>query len=126
MARILLIEDEELVRFTLRRILEDVGYEVFEASDGEEGVSKFKEMASKSKPTDVVVTDIFMPKQDGFETINEIKKIKPYAKIVAITGGGVLDSKEFLKMANFLGANEILAKPFLPGDLLEAVDRCLQ
>ena len=63
MAKILLIDDEELVRSTLRLVLEDGGHEVFEASDGEEGVSKFMEMASKSKS--VNVTDQISPPRAG-------------------------------------------------------------
>ena len=127
MARVLLIDNEKLVRFSLRFILEDGGHEVFEASDGEEGVSKFKEMASISKPINVVVTDIIMPKKNGYETIAEIQDIMRDVKIIAISGGGGADPKEILDIStNFLGVDQVLAKPFLSEELLKAVDRCLQ
>ena len=75
MATVLLIEDEELVRYTLRRILEEGGHEVFEASDGEEGLSEFKMMAKAGKPIDVVVTDILMPKKHGYEFIRDANSL---------------------------------------------------
>ena len=127
MARILLIEDEKLARFTLRRILEDGGHEVFEASDGEEGLSKFKEMASKSRPTDVVVTDILMPKKNGYMMISEIQGIIRDVKIIAISGGGGADPKVLLDIStDYLGVDQVLAKPFLPEELLKAVNHCLE
>ena len=127
MAKILLIDDEEIVRSCLRFVLENGGHEVFEASDGEEGVSKFKEMASISKPINVVVTDILMPKKNGYETIAEIQDIMRDVKIIAISGGGGADPKEILDIStNFLGVDQVLVKPVLSEELLKAVDHCLQ
>ena len=127
MAKILLIDDEELVRSTLRLVLEDGGHEVFEASDGEEGVSKFMEMASKSKSVNVVVIDILMPKKNGFETIFEIQGIMRDVKIIAISGGGGADPKEILDFSkSILGVNQVLKKPFLNEELLTAVNHCLE
>lgn len=126
MARILLIDDEETARFTLRQLLEAAGHEVFEAIDGEEGVSKFKEMAANAEPTDVVVTDIFMPKKNGYLTIDEIQSINRDVKIIAISGGGGSDPQKHLDVSkDFMGVDQTLAKPFLPADLLKAVDHCL-
>ena len=125
MARILLIEDEELVRFSLRRVLEEAGHDVFEASDGEEGVSEFKSMITESMPTDVVITDILMPIKHGYETIAEIQGISPDAKIIAISGGEGVDPKVILDISKTLGVEQILAKPFALEDLFDAVNSCL-
>ena len=124
-ARVLLIEDEELVRFSLCRILESGGHVVFEASDGGEGISKFQDMIDASQPPGVVITDIFMPNEDGYNVIAKIREISPDAKIIVISGGGGNDPKIFLGKSSSLGADHILSKPFMPDTLLEAVDHCL-
>lgn len=127
MARILLIEDEEMVRYSLRCALESEGHEVFEAIDGEDGVSKFKELAAAPNPADIVITDILMPKKHGYDAISEIRDISPETKIIAISGGGGgdFDPKAFVDMSGFLGADRILAKPFSSEEFLSAVNDCL-
>lgn len=125
MAKVLLIEDEEMVRFSLRAVLESDGHEVVEASDGDEGVSQFKKLAKSSQPMDLVVTDILMPKKHGYDTITEIRKISPDMKIIAISGGGEVNPKVFLDMSGFLGADQVLSKPFSSAELLTAVKECL-
>ena len=60
MARILIIEDEEPIRFILKNMLEEKGYEVLEASNGEVGTSIFE-----SAPVDLVITDLYMPEKTG-------------------------------------------------------------
>ena len=125
MARILLIEDDEMVRFALRLALEEEGHDIVEASDGKEGVSEFKSMIAGSMPTDVVITDILMPKKHGYETIAEIQGISPDAKIIAISGGGGVDPKVILDISKSLGVEQILAKPIALEDLFDAVNSCL-
>ncbi|HEX9701854.1 MAG TPA: response regulator [Rhodospirillales bacterium] len=125
MARILVIEDDELVRISLRRALESQGHDVYEAADGEEGVSEFLAMVRHAQQTDVIVTDILMPKKDGYDTINEIREIMPEAKIVAMSGGGNVNPKVFLDISSYIGVNRVLAKPFSTEDLIEAVNDCL-
>lgn len=125
MARVLLIEDEEMVRFSLRAVLESDGHEVVEASDGDEGVAQFKKLAKTTRPTDIVVTDILMPKKHGYDTISEIREVSPDMKIIAISGGGDVNPKVFLEMSDFLGADCVLAKPFSSAELLTAVRECL-
>mgnify|MGYP002526741450 FL=1 len=68
-AKILLIEDEEMVRYSLRCALESEGHEVFEAIDGEDGVSRFKELAAQPNPADIVITDILMPKKQDRKSV---------------------------------------------------------
>lgn len=125
MARILLIEDEDLVRVSLRQVLEKEGHEVFEAGDGAEGVSGFRTMAKDLKATDVVITDILMPVKDGYDAITEIREITPDAKIIAISGGGNTNPKVLLDISSALGADRVLAKPFSTEEFLNAVNHCL-
>ncbi|NQU58348.1 MAG: response regulator [Rhodospirillales bacterium] len=125
MARILLIEDEEFTRFSLLQILESGGHDVFEASDGGEGISEFQNMVDGFQPPEVVVTDILMPTVSGYEVIKKLREISPGAKIIVISGGGGKDPSVFLNISSSLGADHVLAKPFMPEKLLEAVDHCL-
>ena len=125
MARILLIEDEDLVRVSLRQVLEKEGHEVFEAADGEEGVAEFRTMARHFKASDVVIADILMPVKDGYDTITEIREIMPKAKIIAISGGGNVNPKVLLDISSVLGADRVLSKPFSTEEFLDAVNHCL-
>ena len=92
MARILIIDDEEKFRKMLRQMLERAGHEVVEAPDGKEGVKLYRE-----KLTDLIITDIFMPEKEGIQTIKELKRDFPEAKIIAISGGGRNGLFYFLK-----------------------------
>lgn len=115
--RVLVIDDEDLVRDTLRRALETAGIEVVVATDGREGLRAYL-----ANPTDVVVTDILMPEKEGIETIIELKRQHPDVKIVAISGGDRTGNTDFLKMAGLLGADRILQKPFRPKELLATIE----
>ena len=78
-----------------------------EAEDAPEAMRAIK----RQKP-DMVVTDIIMPDQDGIGTINELKKRYPEIKIIAISGGGRMLSKDYLGIAKILGADYTFTKPF--------------
>jgi CheY-like chemotaxis protein len=112
-ARILVVDDEDEVRLSLRRMLESAGYEVLEASDGQEAMK-----VCRSRPLDLVITDIFMPGQEGMETIQALRREFPSVKIIAITGKA---SEVYLKTARLLGAQATLQKPLRLDPLLEAV-----
>ncbi len=116
MQTILIIDDERQTREVIHQILECDGYTVLQAENGREGMELFNE-----QPTDLVITDIIMPEQEGFETIRELKKTHPSARIIAISGGGRMCSANYLDMAKKLGAHQILKKPFKRNELLEAV-----
>ena len=120
MARILLIDDEELVRFSLRQILEIDGHEVDEAVDGVEGLRHIRETTY-----DLVITDILMPGKEGVETIIEAKQDQPKLKIIAISGGGRFGNYDFLQLAQQFGADAILPKPFNRTRLSEMVNNVL-
>ena len=106
MERVLIVDDEELVRVTVRQILENAGYETSEASDGQQALDDYKE----SRP-DLVITDIIMPNKEGIETIIELRAMDPEAKIIAISGGGRIGANDYLELAKRLGANKVIAKP---------------
>ncbi len=110
--RILIVDDEEVVRHVLRSALEDSGYEVVEASNGTEAISHL------GKETfNVVVTDILMPEQDGLETILHVRREQPDLKVIAITGA----DKLHLDNARGLGAACVFAKPFKLEEIVAAV-----
>ena len=120
MTKILVIDDDAMVRTTIEQTLEDAGYEVVTARNGLHGTAAFH----RTQP-DLVITDIVMPEQEGIQTITEIRAVKPDAKIIAISGGGRIGNTDFLKIARHLGAFDAIAKPFDPDDLLTRVGRCL-
>ncbi len=120
MARILVIDDEELARFTMREILESAGHEVTEANDGEQGVQRYR-----ADPTDIIVTDIIMPKKEGVQVVIELKQDFPDLLIIAVSGGGRTKNLDFLKLAKDFGADKILAKPFTETEMNTAVRELL-
>ncbi len=120
MARILVIDDEELVLATLNGILGRAGYEVFTARDGAQGLATFERHA-----VDLVITDIIMPEKEGIEIIGELRRQRPNLPIIAISGGGRMNKLDILAIAEKLGANEVFAKPVQSAALCAAVARLL-
>jgi CheY-like chemotaxis protein len=121
MARILVIDDEEQMRRMLRRALERQGYEIIEACDGNEGVQCYR-----SVHVDLVISDILLAGQEGFETIIALRHEVPGIKIIAISGGDCHSDSDLLDMARQLGAQRTLQKPFELRDLFETVWEVLQ
>src|ERR1700732_2229537 len=120
MTKILVIDDDVIVRETIVQILEDGGYQVLSAEDGKRGMAAFR-----SERPDLVITDIIMPEQEGIQTITEIRGVNPDAKIIAISGGGRIGNTDFLKIARVVGAMDVIPKPFAAGALLTIVENCL-
>jgi two-component system chemotaxis response regulator CheY len=114
MATILIIDDEKPIRRLLRKTLEGAGYEVIEARNGQEGLRLYR-----LRPTDLVITDLLTPENDGLESIHILRREYPGAKIVAMTGG--TGESNFLDTATVLGAHRTLAKPFSLVQLLGTV-----
>jgi DNA-binding NtrC family response regulator len=113
--RILVIEDDPLVRKLANVMLTSAGYDVEEATDGEEGVASYRR-----QPSDLVITDMLMPNQDGLATIRALTQLDPRVKIIAMSGGGD-GPLSYLDAAMRLGALDILRKPFTRDALLAAV-----
>ncbi len=120
MARILIIDDDQLVRAALVLLLEHNGHEVVEAANGKEAFAVFQ-----ARRPDLVVTDIIMPEMDGFETIRAMRKVAPEMKIIAISGGALIGSQDILQMASRFGADETFAKPIDRHEFLSSVSRLL-
>jgi len=118
MARILIIDDDINIRTILGLSLEDAGHEVVLAAEGREGIQKHR-----ATPVAVIVTDLFMPGQEGVETIRQLRKEFPQVKIIAMSGE--VAANPMLKVASKLGADKILHKPFLVEELLKAIEEVL-
>ncbi len=108
--KVLVIDDESGVRRTLSMILEDEGYTVLTASDGEEGL----ERAGKEEP-DLILCDIRMPRMDGLEFLEEYRQANGQALVIAITAYG---SNELAVEAMKKGAYDYLPKPFTADEVV--------
>jgi len=113
--RILVIDDDAALRRVLCTALERAGFAVDAADDGTTGMMLFRAL----RP-DLVITDIRMPVKSGIEAVREIRAMEPEAPIIAIAGD-YAGSGEWLAAARALGADEVLAKPFSPAELVERV-----
>lgn len=120
MRQILVIDDDAVMRKIFERTLTFAGYNVRSASDGKEGMTLLRDVAP-----DLIVTDLFMPNQEGLETIMEIRKSLPQVPIIAISGG-YLASNSMLFIARQVGAVQVLKKPFSADVLLHAVENVLR
>jgi len=118
MKQILVIDDERTGRLVIKKALEDAGFAVVEADNGKVGADIYR-----NNPTDLIITDIFMPEQDGIATILKLKKEFPEIKIIAVSGGGAtLHSGEYLQHAKDFGAIHTFQKPIDPVELVKAVE----
>ena len=106
-ATIMVVDDDEQVRRTICENLEDCGFEVIQARDGQEAMTHLEE----GRRPNVVITDLIMPRREGLEIIMEIRKQHPGIRLVAMSGGGRSKSADFLQMAARLGADAIMPKP---------------
>jgi len=115
--RTLIVEDETFVQDLLRKVLTKRGYEVTTASDGREAMEILEET-----PHDLVLTDVVMPRMEGFELLRWVKAQQPTTKVIVLTGFARRHS-----ISDFLlyGADDYLSKPFLVPELLAAVERAI-
>jgi CheY-like chemotaxis protein len=122
MAHILLIDDDELLRDTVKQMLELDHHHVTEAANGEDGLRLF----GSGKGFDAVVTDILMPGIDGTRVIVVLRQRRPGLPIIAISGGRRVLSPQFnLETASLAGATCQLAKPFSRLDLQSSLAQAL-
>lgn len=118
--RVLLVDDDDAIREMLDLLLQRRGLQVVPARDGNEAVRFYRE-----RQFDLVITDLIMPGKEGIETILEIRAMKRPIRIIAISGGGRVDQSMHLHLAKSVGADRVVAKPFLPADFLKVVDEIL-
>ncbi len=111
--KILVVDDEAIVRVSCKRILEPEGFPVDVASDGYEALELIKKNSY-----DIIITDLKMPKMDGLEVLHWIKENSPSSKVIVITG---FSTPEIAEKSVSAGAIRYLEKPFTPETLLEVV-----
>jgi DNA-binding response OmpR family regulator len=120
MAGVLIVEDEKDLREMLKISLARHKFNVYEAQNGKEAIIHFKPSI-----TDLVVTDLIMPDEDGLKVIIKLKELKPSIKIIAISGGGKAGPGSYLNMAKALGADAIYSKPFSINELITKIQELL-
>ena len=115
MVNILIIDDDELVRKTLKTLLICRDYAVDVAEDGSSGMEK-----AKSDLYDIVLLDINLPDKGGLDVLKDIKSAKLKASVIMITGDASPETEEKAKR---LGAVNYLSKPIAPGTLFTAIQK---
>ena len=118
MTKILLIDDDELIRKSVCKVLELEPYNVHAVSNAETAMEYLG-----NEKVDIVITDIYLPRKDGFEIIEEIHSKYPVVKIIAMTGGvgHLFDPDTALDVAERTGAHCVIRKPCRGKEILEAV-----
>ncbi|PIE66640.1 MAG: response regulator [Deltaproteobacteria bacterium] len=111
--RILIVDDDAMVVRSCRRILELEGVEIQSADNVEDGLTILT-----AGEVDLMLTDIKMPGQDGFELIKQARKIQPELPILMMTG---YLTAETIEAGQRAGADNCIAKPFTPDELIQAV-----
>ena len=114
MATILVTDDDEPTRAALRAMLEPAGYNILEASNGDDCLKTFKE-----EQPDLIILDLIMPEKEGIETIRELRRDFPDVKIFAVSGSGI----DYLIAAKDFGALHTFMKPLHKDEILAAVKK---
>lgn len=116
--KVLVIDDEEIIRTSCKKILTPEGYTVETAESGREGLKKLRK-----GHFDLVLTDLKMPDTDGIGVLKGVKESQPDTEVIIVTGYGTVSTAlEALRH----GAYDYLEKPFTPDQLLNVVGRCLE
>lgn len=121
MARILVVDDNGLVLKSAQRLLQRAGHEVWESTNPKTALHMLAHVT-----VDLVITDVYMPGMNGVELTRLVRSTDQHPQVICMTGGGVLHTpKELLIQARVAGAGRTLQKPFMPGELIAAVDDLL-
>jgi CheY-like chemotaxis protein len=121
MARILIIDDDEVFLIMIKGMLENADHEAFLVNDSTKALNNIE-----SFEPDLVVLDIFMPGRDGFELITEIKSVNPLTPVIAVSSGGTHPGEtEYLDTIKDLGAEEFIRKPIQKDEFLETLLKLL-
>ena len=118
MARILVIDDDPDMRAMVGQTLKSAGHKVILAADGREGVARYR-----TSPADLAIIDLYMPNQEGLETLREFHTRFPEVAIVAMSGWPT--AATMLSIAQKLGAIGVLHKPFFIKELIAVVAQAL-
>jgi len=112
---VLVVDDEEILRSLLEKILKKEGYKVHLASSGEDALKTLAE-----NPVDIMISDIQMPEMDGFALLRTVKKQYPYVGVIMMTGYADAYS---VKDALLLGADDYITKPFKSFEISMIIER---
>jgi DNA-binding response OmpR family regulator len=116
MSHILVVDDEPQIRAMLSTLLQQNGYQVSEAEEGEAALQ-----ITRSIKIDLIILDLLMPGKEGLETLMAFRKEKDPPKIIAVSGGSRTIGTDFLPTALKLGASRTFRKPFHCDELLDAI-----
>ncbi len=113
MSKFLLVDDNEELLAVQAAYLEAHDQEVLLAVNGREALRHLED-----ENVDIMVTDVIMPEMEGFETIMEVKSLRPNLPIIVVSGGGRVGATDYLSMARSMGAHAAMSKPVAPAALL--------
>jgi CheY-like chemotaxis protein len=116
MRDVLIADDDAALRQALKLGLEAAGYRVQLAANGREALA-----LQRTRPADVLVTDLFMPESDGFVAISGFRQAFPSTAIIAMSGGAQRARGDYLAAATLAGVDATLRKPFPMQALLQAI-----
>lgn len=125
MAKILIVDDEPHMRMLVSAMLTSADkkttHEIVTAENGVEAIE-----IVKSSNLDLVITDLVMPEKNGIDLIMEMKNLNKNLKVLAMSGGGGINGRfDYLPVAQLLGAENVLRKPFKREELCDAVSKIL-
>ena len=120
MDKILIIEDDELIRENLIELFTNEGYSVFASENGKRGLEKALEIVP-----DIIVSDIMMPEMDGFQVYKSIRS-EPLLSVIPFIFLSALSERLHIRSGMVLGADDYITKPFINTELLEAVKNRIQ
>jgi len=122
MQTILVIDDDQAILSFLQIILKKNNYSVITAGNGLEGMEKVKD---QGEDIQLVITDLIMPEADGMAVISWLKVNYTGIKVIAMSGGGRTGPESYLPLADMIGADATLQKPFDKKSLLDAIEKVL-
>jgi len=115
--RVLVVDDEALIRWSIVETLTDLGCSVIEAGDGE---GALRTLTDASKPVDVIVLDYRLPDSDNLTLLSTIRRVAPASQVIMMTAYGTPD---VIKGALDLGAHRVMSKPFEMREMASAVQQ---
>lgn len=113
MKKILIVDDDEQIIRAIKKILTRNNYDTDTAENGQVALDKLAQ-----NNFDLIITDIIMPQKEGIELIRDLRKNYPDLPVIAMSGGGRVEPENYLDVAQKLGADCMLKKPFSTEELL--------
>ncbi len=121
-SKVLVVDDEDAIRFLLASELEAEAFEVQSAGDGDEAIELIRAKGEQADKFDIILLDIKMPRVDGFEVLRYVKGSVPETKVIMVTAyADVKNAIESLR----LGASDFVSKPYDLDDILTSINRAL-